>query len=400
MSKTDSSTYCKLSHISLAVQNEGDVCVCNKNTQSFEDGKRNKLYLHDVGLKKMWSSPTKKLVSTGLDYNKKLESCNACWHDEAAGVLSSRQKYNILLKDVTPLPTQPRILIIKPSNICNLGCRTCQPSTSTSLYQDFYKLETEMKYFSGTFKNYTQQFETIRNGLGKNNTEVWDTFEEWIPGLEFIDMYGGEPMLAPAMWARLISAANQNKLSNTAIQYHTNGTLWNQEYIDILPKFKNVNIVISVDAVDPAQLSYIRYGIDRDSLLKNIKQYYELAKQYSNINVTVSCSVSIYNVWYIDSIFEGLKAYNLPISINNTVYAPEQYDMRHLPTAVKQQLIKKLNAPAFAHIVNILEHNIPGCDIWWPKFWQEVKILDSIRDEKFANVFPEYYQALAPYLPE
>ena len=28
---TQSKTYCKLSHVSLAVQNKGDCCVCNKN---------------------------------------------------------------------------------------------------------------------------------------------------------------------------------------------------------------------------------------------------------------------------------------------------------------------------------------------------------------------------------
>ena len=398
MNSKDSSTYCKLSHISLAVQNEGDVCVCNKNTQSFEDGKRNKLYLHEAGLQRMWNSPTRRLVSTGLDYNKKLDSCSACWDDEAAGVVSSRQTFNNQLANVKPLKDQPRILIIKPTNTCNLGCRTCQPATSTGLYQDFYKLESTLNQFTGSFRDYTSQFESIRSGLGKNNIEVWDTFEKWIPGLVFIDIYGGEPMLTPAMWERMIKAANENKVSNTAIQYHTNATIWNQDYIDILPKFKSVNIGISIDAADPQQLSYIRHGADPTVLYENIEKYIALTKKHSNITANISCTVSIYNVWYIDTIVKDLQKYNLSVDIN-IVYTPNHYDMRHLPIPIKDQLIKKFTDPKLNKIVGILKNTIPGCDIKWPKFWQEVTALDAIRNQKFSDVFPEYYAALKSYLP-
>lgn len=399
MNRPESSTYCKLSHVTLAIQNEGDMCVCNKNNQSFEDGARNKLYLHEVGLRRMWTSPTRRLITTGLDYNKKLPSCNACWNDEDAGVISTRQIFNKKLVNTNPSKDQPKILIIKPTNTCNLGCRTCQPATSTGLYQDFYKLETQLNQYTGTFKDYTKQFETIRDGLGKHNTEVWDTFEEWLPGLEFLDIYGGEPMLAPAMWDRFITAANQELTNNTTIQFHTNGTIWNQEYVDILPKFKSVSINISIDASKDCHLTYIRYGTDVNTLKENIKKYVDLTKQYSYITACICLTISSYNIWYLDEIIRELEQYGLEVT-KNVVYGPEQYDMRHLPLPIKAQLIEKFKNSDMNMIVKILEHVIPGSDIYWPRFWQEVEALDRIRDEKFADVFPEYYQALIPYLPK
>jgi MoaA/NifB/PqqE/SkfB family radical SAM enzyme len=395
MSVKDSPTYCKLSHVSLAVQNEGDVCVCNKNTQSFEDGKRNKLYLHKAGLERMWRSPTRKLITTALDHGKRIASCQACWDDEDAGVKSARQAFNEKLADLEPLPTQPRILILKPTNTCNMGCRMCQPSTSTTLYQDFFKLDTELKKFSGSFKDYTGQFETIRLGLGKQNADIWDTFRQWVPGLEFLDVYGGEPMLAPAMWDQLLQA----DVSDTKIQFHTNGTIWNQEYIDLLPKFKEVQIAVSIDSHIPEQLKYIRHKVDVDHLYANLQKYIGLSQQHSNISVNICFTVSIYNIWYADQITTELAKHGVPVTVN-VVYGPDQYDMRHLPWEIKKPLAARLADNEYCHaLVNLLNHNIPGCDIWWPKFWAEVKILDRIRSQSFAEAFPEYYQAILPYLP-
>jgi MoaA/NifB/PqqE/SkfB family radical SAM enzyme len=390
-----SSTYCKLSHVSLAIQNEGDVCVCNKNTQSFHDGKRNKLYLHEVGLDRMWQSPTRKLITTALDYGKRIPSCQDCWNDEDAGIKSTRQIYNELLETLEPSKNQPRILILKPTNACNMGCRMCQPSTSTTLYQDFYKLDTKLKKFQGSFKDYTKQFETIRLGLGKQNLEIWNTFKQWIPNLVFLDVYGGEPMLATAMWDSLL----QSDVSNTKMQFHTNGTIWNQKYVDLLPKFKEVQIAISIDSHIPEQLKYIRHKVDVDQLYTNLTRYINLSHQYSNISVAICFTVSIYNIWYADQITDELAKFGIPVNIN-VVYGPEQYDMRHLPVEIKQTLALRLSKNKHCHeLVRLLNHTIPGCDIWWPKFWKEVQILDQIRGQSFDKVFDEYYKALIPYLP-
>jgi sulfatase maturation enzyme AslB (radical SAM superfamily) len=278
----------------------------------------------------------------------------------------------------------------------------CQPSTSTSLYQDFYQRDIELKNFAGPFSEYTKQFETIRLGLGKNNLSVWDTFEEWLPNLHFLDMYGGEPMLAPAMWDRMVACANNDLVSKVSIQFHTNGTIWNQTYIDTLSKFKRVQIAISIDSHIPEQLSYIRHLVDVDKLYLNLKKYIELSRQHSNISVNICFTPNIYNIWYADEIYAGLSEFNLPISIN-PVYGPEQYDMRHLPIPVKNQIIKKLEKnkkPNLLKLVKLLNHTIPGCDIYWPKFWKEAQILDRIRNQKFEQVFPEYYEAIKPFLPE
>ena len=394
-----SPTYCKLSHVSLAVQNKGDVCVCNKNTKSFTHANEDLMFLYDTGLQQAWNSDTRKSIVNNLDQGVRDQSCQVCWDDEDSGNGSMRQAYNAKLSLIEPMAEQPRALIIKPSNVCNLGCRMCQPVTSSGLYQDFYKLETVLNTFSGTFNEYTSQFETIRDGFHSDNLPLWDTFEKWIPGLTFLDIYGGEPMLAPAMWKRIISAADAGKTANTDAQMHTNGTIWNQDYVDSMTKFKSFNIGISIDASDPKHLSYIRHGADPEKLKQNISRYVELTKKHSNVSAYICVTASIFNIWYIDQIVDELGQYGLGIGMN-PVNAPTRYDFRRLPMEVKNTLIQRLGNYHGQHqaqigtLVNLLKHNIPGCNIEFPKFWHELVALDKIRDQKFKEVMPEYYQAL------
>jgi hypothetical protein len=50
-------------------------------------------------------------------------------------------------------------------------------------------------------------------------------------------------------------------------------------------------------------------------------------------------------------------------------------------------------------IISLLKNNIPGCNIYFPKFWYELNNLDKIRDQKFAEVMPEYFKALTEAEP-
>ena len=97
------------------------------------------------------------------------------------------------------------------------------------------------------------------------------------------------------------------------------------------------------------------------------------------------------------------KQPSFPSTINiglNVVYTPEQYDFRHLPHPVKNVLIEKFSQTTgkikmkLDPIINLLKNNIPGCNVYFPKFWYELKALDKIRNESFGEVMPEYFNAI------
>jgi hypothetical protein len=51
------------------------------------------------------------------------------------------------------------------------------------------------------------------------------------------------------------------------------------------------------------------------------------------------------------------------------------------------------------NVISLLKNNIAGCNIYFPKFWYELKALDKIRSQKFEEVMPEYFAAITEAEP-
>ena len=166
--------------------------------------------------------------------------------------------------------------------------------------------------------------------------------------------------------------------------------------------------VLEIFKVDGMNIQEERFKLTDDfgfdnNYIKSIE--YSLSR--TNNLLALYSRKGLINIWYIDKILEELDKLGLFVGIN-IVYGPEQYDFRHLPKPVKWAIKDKLKASplnSIAHykdqlqnLIALLDHVIPGCDFWWPKFWKEVEALDRIRDQRFADVFPEYYEAIKPHL--
>ena len=401
-----SPTYCVLPHLGMALQNHADLCVCNANKASWQDRNKQVMYVHTHPIGQSFQSHTRKMIAAALDHGIRHDSCQECWNLEDAGARSSRQKYNQQLKDVDPLPDQPRVLIIKPGNTCNFACRMCNPVTSSSWYADGYELERsgaasvswhnskyEKTVTDMTFNEYTRTFENVRNSFNRDNAEFWDTLKQWIANLVYIDIYGGEPFLTPALFDLLKHGAAIGASKNIELALHTNASVFNQHYLDILSQYKRVNFRISIDSDDPAQLEYIRHKGNFAQIIENSNRFKQFIDQHDNIEMGVTCTVVPLNVFYIDRILHNLKGmYNVPVGLN-MVTTPE-YDVRHLPQPAKDYLIANTTDPL---IRNFLQQTIPGCDIEWPRFCRATDQLDQLRQQSFAETFPEWWEMLEPH---
>lgn len=389
-----SNTYCAMPHIGLALQNDGDFCSCNLNTLSFKDNERKVMFVHKDKLSQAWNSHTRKILQKKLDSGERIIECTHCWDLEDSGQLSPRQGFNELFKHIKPDPSQPKVFVLKPGNTCNLSCRMCNPATSSSWYKDAHKMSKEREGFIGTLKDYTKGFEHIRDSFNRNNP-FWDEFVEWLPKIEFLDIYGGEPFLIDGLFDS-IQRARSSGLDNVSIQFHTNAQRINEKYLDLLKYFKKASIGISIDSHIPKQLEYIRNGCDAETVFKNTERIIEFAKQNNNIKLHIQFTITTLNVFYINEVLEELKKFGIPINLNFVTGPDKEYDIRHIPLPLKEVIKEKLGDNVDA--INFLMQTIPGCDIVWPKFWKTTKLLDDIRGQSFEDTFPEYYQCLKEYL--
>lgn len=385
----NSSTYCALSHTGMALQNYADFCCCNSNKMSWKNNRHEVLNVYNHPIRDSFKSYTRKMIAAALDNNQRHSSCQVCWDDEDAGIRSTRQQYNMMLKNVVPDNDQPKVLIIKPGNTCNMACRMCNPATSSSWYADSYKLQN----LKVSFQEYTKEFEIIRNSYQQSNTELWNDLKAWINKMEIIDIYGGEPFLIPGMFDLLEHGVNVGAAGNISIKINTNASIWNQRYLDILKHYGSVEFKVSADSHVPSQLEYIRHKSNFENVITNINRFRNELENLENFNISCVLTVTSLNVFYVDAIEQNLRQLlGMPI-LTNIVHSSE-YDIRHLPVPVKNWLIG--NTKNY-QVKSFLEQTIPGCDIEWPKFCQVTDRLDQIRNQSFQSAFPEWWNILKPY---
>jgi MoaA/NifB/PqqE/SkfB family radical SAM enzyme len=377
--------------MNMAIQNETDYCSCNVNTESWKDNHHNVMRVPTSPPKTAWNSYTRKMIKIALDKGVKHPGCSPCWQAEDENRRSVRNTFNSLLEGIEPIEGQPRSIILKPGNVCNLACRMCNPATSTRWYRDAYELEEP----NIEYNEYIKRFEIIRTSFGKQNVEFWDTLKEWIPELRVIYIYGGEPMLNPETWEWLAHGVNVGASENIAIDITTNLTIWNEQYLEILGKYKKVQLNVSLDSSISQEIEYIRHLSDGTTLFQNARKINEYYKNNENVTVSITYTISSLNIYNLEHHIQQVKEMTgiQELQLNN-VYTPEIYDARHLPNPIKEELKKELVDP---EVIGWMSRVIPGCDKLWPEFCAHTDKLDAIRGQSFKDAFPEWWAKLEPY---
>jgi hypothetical protein len=388
-----SETYCVMPHVGLALQNEGTISACNltKYTYTTDDGVKT---IDKANITEFWNSRSRQDFISRLDSGIKDSACDVCWQKEAIGEGSFRQHYNELFEDKNT--NQPSIIILKPGNTCNSACRTCVPETSTAWYNDAHKLQL-IKNPDLKFRDYVQGFENIKNSFKPNNPNFWPALQNWYGNLQFMDIYGGEPWLITGLWQSLQWAVDNNLAKDISLRLHTNCSVWNEEYLILLSKFKSVHIGLSIDSHIKDEFEYIRYKSDYDLVFANTHKFIEYINEHDNMSCYISCTVSILNIWNLDEIVKNLETeFEIDVGFTNFVYDPEIYDMRHLPREIKRIILNRLSV-RFKPVTDFMNSPIKSCEVYWPKFCLETDRLDKLRNQSFSLTFPEWYEILKPY---
>jgi hypothetical protein len=306
-------------------------------------------------------------------------NCNLCWSEESANALSLRQYYTqfVSLNDFENLDGL-KVLHLAFGNICNLACRTCSSYSSSKWITDEGKLGVKKFDFK---KFYTDKvfLDNIKN-ISQNLLQV--TFsggEVFYSGvnehLDYLDFLIGK---------------NSEEIT---LQYITNTTKFpTEEFWTRWKKFKKVQIELSIDGIE-SHFEYIRYPANWQTCYNNIKKY-QLNKE---IDISISHTVSFFNVFYLDKFYLWCLKEKLPLPYVNLVHYPFEFNIKYLPPRVKVKLKEKLiNYKIFNPVVNFLEvdavYNENSVKI--DTILEKIYSLDTIRNQNFHAVFPEFSKLL------
>jgi hypothetical protein len=412
----ESKYYCHWADRGLAMHNSGGALVCCHSRTFLKDNNNQQIFWHTHTLDDAWNSPTRREIQDALDNGIQHPNCDACWDEENIGGTSRRQHYKLLDLIENENIDAPLLLDLKLGNICNLSCRTCNPYVSSQWTKDWWRV-FEIK--NNRFKDYDDYFEkTFGNGRSsydKDNHKFWNKLNQWLPHAQYIDIYGAEPMLIHKLFDVLQHSIDNGYAKDQTLHFNTNGTIWNQQYIDILSKFKKVWVDVSIDGLFN-HYDYIRNGETWDVSKTNLDLYYQFGEQYKDQHhISICITVSIYNIYYLDEIFTyfGQQFDNQINRHFNFAHMPYHVNLKVLPGDVKQKISEKLLScadPEFLSQVRPvisymnetmtreqLDTHYKNLDVW-EEFIRSTWELDQLRSQNFAETFLEFYSLLKPHL--
>jgi len=407
----DSKLYCNWADRGLALHNSGGALLCCHSRTFLKDSNNQQIFWHTHTLDDAWSSTTRKEIQNALEFGVQHPNCNACWDVENTGGQSRRQSHNSHVAiDYSNTVDSPLLLDLKLGNVCNLSCRSCNPYVSSKWVKDWWLTVDSKKEDNPypTFNQYsTEKFRSWRLSYSDDNNTFWNKLREWLPHAQYIDIYGAEPMLVHKLFDILEYSIAQGYNKKQHLHFNTNCTIWNQRYIDILTKFKKVFFDLSIDGLYN-HYDYIRNGETWEVVLENISRYDQYRKQYLINPVAICITVSFFNIYYIDEVFEYFEQRGWLVHFN-MAHLPQHINLKIIPPPVKQAIREKLLRSTsrkflreVASILTYMDETLePNAWDYKKSLWSElVRItteLDVIREQNFSNTFPEFYNLVSPF---
>ena len=370
-----SKTFCPAPFMQLEVSKDGLYGPCCFTSSVWTQ--------KNTSIKEKWNSDEINSLRKNLLDGKKDKTCSRCWNEEKANKQSLRMRmlnfkgssnteeklFKKLVENKT-YKTYPKVLQLTPGNECNLACPSCMPALSSK----WNSLVNQKDY--GTFQKTTKNWNLTK----EQYQDIVDNSDK----LQKIELFGGEPFLNKQNEINLLDKLIEKGTSkNIKLYFNTNGTIFNEKLLDKLTKnFKFLEIRLSIDGTG-SQFEYLRYGANFDQVVENAQKFYKL----DNSDFECICTVSIFNVMYLDKYDDFFKKMNWSVFYNIAHY-PSNLQIFNIPEQVKKSisLSKKFN--------DVIEYiNNKKCnDVDWQRFVKYTKILDKNRNLSFKNTFPEFYE--------
>jgi sulfatase maturation enzyme AslB (radical SAM superfamily) len=397
---------CLFPFSNIVLNPSGSVSPCCKYNLNKVDTEIDTETLHDKTIQELFYQPAMEKIRNDFLNGVEPEACKACWDEESAGITSLRQhrenvskwhrhkghKYPVRYQD-------PKIITmdLKFSSLCNLKCRICGPYCSSNWLKE--SLDTG-EYHEHTIKIFSKYAERkfIKNELN------FETFKELIPDLHIIEFYGGEPLMQPEHARIMEMLSNYPDIRKLDIElfYNTNGTIYDEAVSQVWDKMALVEFNISLDDIGP-RFEYQRHPAKWDEVVSNIKKYQANSK--SNVSMSLYCTISMYNIFYIDELIK-FNAENLKLNLKfNLLHWPDKMSIKNLPTNIKNIIkakVEKLDAHSLSYVQEIfgikevlafmLDNE--GSSDNLAEFIKVTNLHDDYRNESFATTFPEYWSLL------
>ena len=333
--------------------------------------------------------------------------CQRCKDAEDAGYYSVSRTHNeaaaalgLELHTDPRVPSVPREIEVRFSNLCNFKCRMCAPYWSSMIATENIENPQLMRWYA--------------NGAPPGKSECGPRFVEDIkkllPNLNKIYITGGEPMIQKPVMEFIDYMIHSGYCDTVMLQFATNVSVVNPLILDRLRRFRRVHLTLSLDGVG-STAEYQRHGTDWAKIDSNIQALGELRlARMAEVNMGIHTALSAYTVLTVDQLMSYCLALIERYHMSSWNVAQVQLPMtpRVLTGAARQQAIGALSrsleilesSPVRQmkpRIYNDLHEHFsnlhrelcgsPGSHDEWKQFCGLTRDLDAVRGEDFARTF-------------
>ena len=326
-----------------------------------------------MSLQEVWNSEHFKSARRDMLAGKQFKNCAACYKEEAVGIYSHRQIENHIWKNKLgedyikelvsktnadgSLDTNWITLDLRLGNTCNLQCVMCRPIDSSKWVKHATILKQELKTDAKwDWKHKVDSYST-NNFEWYKDAEFLKDFYESAGSLRHIIFGGGEPLYIKEHKEILKKLVSIGAAEHIELRYHTNGTIYDKEVVDLWKQFKYVDVMISVDGGKEIN-DYIRYPADWDTIERNLHLYDQTP---ANIDIKILCTVQALNIYYLPEFADWLLMQNFKkiskprldgIFHTGILHYPQYLCAKVLPKNTKAKITEKIYNYAAANTDN------------------------------------------------
>jgi organic radical activating enzyme len=374
-----SATYCPLIENAISTEILGGLVPCC-------DFLRNDDSNNNLDLNSYFESDFFKKLKNDSKNGKWNKGCRRCKDLEDNGIKSPRQ-YEIeeirnkrYSKEYKKAKKNDKYKInylnLIVSNLCNQGCISCSPHSSSYL-------ENEINEYSHMLPSYITTHVTGQKTQYSVDDIVKLIMSVHKDGLVYIS--GGEPSIQKNIVEALHIVKDLRNPKDFKIQINSNFNNFNHKFLDVLQHYKGI-MRASIDAIG-LQAEYIRYPTQWNIIESNILKFKNL--NLNDIHLEITPVMHVLNIMYIDELVNWARQNSINIEFRNNLSYPTHLRMCNLPLDLKEHAIQKvkncnLNNEQAEEIINYIKLN-PTNDI--DTLVNILKSWDRVRKTNYKSVF-------------
>ena len=336
-------------HIRLTYDGSYDVCRWSKNGVT-------DFNIRTTSLMQFYNSEPMRDLREQLLAGNKPKECEPCYYQDSFGKLSGRVRqlnksaiglaeFPLTFRSSPHLPIFeysnnhsgvsshfPTDLQIDLGNTCNSACIMCDPTASSRLAADYKKLtKLDSRLFSEPkpYRSWTEDCDVVDRFV----TEL-----QSFPYIRYIHFLGGETLYNQAFYDIC-----ENLSGDMIVGTTTNGTIYDDRIEQLIPKFKEFHLGISIESVTDLN-DYVRYPGPTNQILENILKFVALRNQHPGLKLELRITPNLFTISELDQVFEFMIEHDIIAESCNILHQPRCLRMELMPEDIRQETVSRLQA--------------------------------------------------------